>query len=260
MPLWEAVDELISKPDATATPIFLTYFTERNDDLSQRRAYASGENGYVIGFDARKLAELGGPNQVYLFPVDYDEGRQNVLLDEIIKRLSHLYLNALGLSSRPTEKEWAKELVSFWLNRISPFAVGLKHKAFRDEQEWRLFQYCRQEDTVNFQFRQRRSFIRVTCHCVLASLSRIAVGDLLLKHGYSPDSVPVSLSDAPYRRHDLHASTAISVGGAQTPRSTSSRPADNYFRCCRSYSCRCSQQRLSRNLHLAADDEKPSAT
>jgi hypothetical protein len=216
LPMWLAVDDLISTPDATGAPIFLSCFSEEEDDLSQWRAYASGEGGYSIGFDAKKLAELGGPNEVYLFPVDYDDARQNILLDDIIKWLVGLYLAPPGIKTRPPEKEWAEELVYFWLTNVSPFAVGMKHRAFQAEKEWRLFQYCRPEEAGKFQFRQRSSFmsrhlpLRIVKPLPIVSvrvgpcrhpeLSRIAVGDLLLKHGYSPDTVPVKRSEVPYRQ------------------------------------------------------------
>jgi hypothetical protein len=216
VPLWRAVDDLITNPDATGAPIFLTCFSERDDDLSQWRAYASGEGGYSIGFDAKKLRDLGTPNEVFLFPSDYCESRQNRLLDDIIKWLVDIYLAPLGSTSRPPDNDWAQEFVYFWLTNVSSFAVGMKHRAFQAEQEWRLFQYCRPEEAGKFQFRQRSSFmsrhlpLRIATPLPIVSvrvgpcrhpeLSRIAVGDLLLKQGYSPATVPVKLSEVPHRQ------------------------------------------------------------
>jgi hypothetical protein len=216
-PLWSALENLIINPDATAAPIFLTCFSEKGDDLSQWRAYGSGEGGYSIGFDAKKFIELGAPNDVFLFAVDYDETRQNLLLDDIIKWLIELYLAGSGLDPRPPDKEWAEQLVFYWLQNVSPFAVGVKHVAFAAEQEWRLFQYCRPEETAKFEFRQRASFmsrhlpLRLPKPLPIVSvrigpvrhpqLSRIAVGDLLVKYGYSLDSVSVEVSKVPYRQN-----------------------------------------------------------
>lgn len=93
----------------------------------------------------------------------------------------------------------------------------MKHVAFAAEQEWRLFQYCQAEEKTKFQFRQRASFM--SRHLPLRlpkplpivnvrigpvrhpQLSRIAMGDLLIKHGYSLDSVSVELSKVPYRQN-----------------------------------------------------------
>jgi hypothetical protein len=159
--------------------------------------------------------ELGAPNEVYLFAIDYDEARQNVLLDDITKWLIELYLKGPGLDPRPPDKEWAEELVFFWLSNVSSFAVGVKHVAFAAEQEWRLFQYCRAEEKTKFQFRQRASFmsrhlpLRLPKLPIVSvrigpvrhpQLSRIAVADLLIKHGYSLDSVSIEVSEVPYRQ------------------------------------------------------------
>jgi Protein of unknown function (DUF2971) len=214
-PLWGAVEDLISNPSANAAPIFLACFSERDDDLSQWRAYASGEGGYSIGFDAGKLWQ-GPPSEVYLMRVEYDESRMNFLLDDIIKWLVKVYLAAPGLDPRPPEDEWAQACVSYWLTNVTPFAIGLKHKAFEAEQEWRLFQYSRSEDLAKYRFKQRSSFmsrhlplripkplpvvsVRIG-PCRHPELSRIAVGDLLIKQGYSLDKVSVELSQVPYRQ------------------------------------------------------------
>jgi hypothetical protein len=54
----------------------------------------------------------------------------NFLVDDIIKWLVKVYLAAPGLDPRPPEDEWAQACVSYWLSNVTPFAIGLKHKAF----------------------------------------------------------------------------------------------------------------------------------
>jgi hypothetical protein len=213
-PLWRAFDEFTLNPDVISIGIFVTCFSEKDDDLSQWRAYGDGEGGYSIGFDARKLVELGHPNQVYLWPIDYDENRQNILLDDVLKWLIELYL---GKTPWPTQSEaWAEELVRFWLIHVSPFAVSFKHPTFKGEQEWRLWQNLRPDEKDKLKFRQRRSFmsrhvpIRIPKLPIVSvrvgptrhpELSRIAVGDLLAKRDYALGNIKSEITRVPYRQN-----------------------------------------------------------
>jgi hypothetical protein len=213
-PLWQAFDKFTLNPDATTAPIFLTCFSERDDDLSQWRAYGAGEGGYSIGFDGKKLLELG--NEVFLFPVDYKEDSQNVLLDKIIERLIRLYESAKP--SPPQNEAWAAELVPFWLGHMNPFAAIFKHPKFEGEKEWRLVQYWRADEKCKLQFRQRRSFM--SRHMPIRSipkplpivsvrvgparhpeLSKIAVRDLLTKHDYALGNIEIEITRVPYRQN-----------------------------------------------------------
>ena len=184
--------------------------------LSQWRAYGGGEGGYSIGFDGSKLAELGNPNQVYLYSVDYNENTQNVLLDDVIKWLIGLYQGS-AKPCPPQDEAWSAELVRFWLSKVSPFAAIFKNPAFEGEREWRLVQYLRPDEKGKFRFRQRPSFmsrhvpIRIPKPLPIVSvrigptrhpeLSRIAVGDLLAKHDYALDNIKIEITRVPYRQN-----------------------------------------------------------
>jgi hypothetical protein len=214
-PLWRAFDEFIANPDVTAASVFLTCFSEKDDDLSQWRAYGGGEGGYSIGFDGKKLIELGHSNEVFLFPVDYDESKQNVLLDDVIKWLIELYLRPEKTLSPSQVEAWAVELVRFWLSNVAPFAVIFKHPTFKEEQEWRLWQSLRPDEKKKFRFRQRASLMSRHVPIRIPKLpivsvrvgptrhpdpSRIAVGDLLAKHDYALDNIKIEITHVPYRQ------------------------------------------------------------
>src|ERR1700723_398094 len=49
------LEQYLSAPDAERSQFFVTCFSEREDDLSQWRAYSGGEGGYAIQFDRIKL-------------------------------------------------------------------------------------------------------------------------------------------------------------------------------------------------------------
>ena len=44
--------EVLLNPYPETAGMFVTYFTEKRDDLSQWRSYSGGEGGYAIQFDA----------------------------------------------------------------------------------------------------------------------------------------------------------------------------------------------------------------
>lgn len=202
--------------------IFVSCLTDRPDDLSQWRAYAGGEGGYALAFDAKRLALEGVQQDAFLIKAEYKEDRQAIILDDILKWTIEFFRQGIANRRAPSEEEWIADFLPVWAEQVTAFATFLKHRSFESESEWRFVYFLKDTDLPKMTFLQKSSMM--TRHvplrlsvgpngkprlplcgvtvgpCRHKEASKISVGDLLKKHGYDPDSeVPVSLTDIPYR-------------------------------------------------------------
>jgi hypothetical protein len=220
-PCLSRMERACDNPDASTVAVFLTCFSEKADDLSQWRAYG-GPAGYALAFSLDQIiatvSSFGGLNLIS--PVMYGWEGARLLVEDAIKWAEHFFLQGIAGQRAPSVEEWADDFVAYWLWSLSFYAPFLKHESFRDEAEWRLVHLLQNEDKPNLTFQQRTSMM--TRHLPLplgqkkggstllpleriivgpsnfSALSRIAVGDLLVKCGYA-DAVPVDNSSIPYR-------------------------------------------------------------
>ena len=213
-PLLSRLNEVLNDPGVETSPVFVTCFSERRDDLSQWRAYSGGEGGFTIQFDPQKLREGGVEPQILLVRVEYDPSNHATMFDDILKRTEQYFLELEGAKKAPTEA-WVEEFLSYWLEHLAFLAPCLKHPTFQEEKEWRLIYYLRPDDPSKMQFRQTQSMMRrhiplrltkplpitgvLVGPCRHPRLSRVAVGDLLLTGGYDPNTVKVEITGVPYR-------------------------------------------------------------
>lgn len=102
--------------------IAVSCFSRDSDSLSQWRAYGRGESGFAIGFDSKKLSQLGNSHLV-LRECIYNEGVQIEMAREIIGDL------LTGRVKEPAD-------IIFNLLSIAPL---MKNEHFSDEKEWRLY-------------------------------------------------------------------------------------------------------------------------
>lgn len=86
-------------PYQAVVPQFVTCFSEERDDLSQWRAYGTGENGYAVGFKARHL--WGVPDAV-LIRVNYDAALHAALAQRVVDAMVDFFLKALRNIHRST--------------------------------------------------------------------------------------------------------------------------------------------------------------
>ena len=209
------LDEALISPNAETSPIFVTCFSERRDDLSQWRAYSSGEGGYAIQFDPVKLRDAGSAAQILLVRVEYEPTNHSIMFDDVIVWSERYFLELDGAKEAPSTEAWADEFVSFWLEQLAFFAPCIKNPKFKEEQEWRLIYYFRPDDPTKLKFRQRQSMMTrhiplrlakplpitgvVVGPCRHPTLSKIAIGDLLLAAGYDSTVAAVELTAVPYR-------------------------------------------------------------
>ena len=222
-PILTRMDEALREPSVETSPVFVTCFSERRDDLSQWRAYSGGEGGYAIQFDPPKLRQAGilpTPDgkmepQILLVRVEYNPMNHASMFDDILKWTEQFFLCLSGAKTAPSIDAWADEFCRYWLEQLAFYAPCIKNPSFEDEKEWRFIYYLRPDDPTRMQFRQRQSMmsrhipLRLTKPlpitqvlvgpCRHPRLSQVAAGDLLLSSGYDPNNVEVKITGVPYR-------------------------------------------------------------
>jgi hypothetical protein len=217
----KVADEFFRRCDLAATFHFVSCFSEVPDDLGQWRGYGGGECGYAIGFQFQGLQQAlkSRPNS-QLLPMQYDADRSHRLVDDTLRMMKHYFLDGISAKGITDGVErWAREFFDvFAVRHLDIFSSTIKHHVFADEKELRILARLQQGDRANLEFRQKRTLLArhlplkltsvdgvqklpLTRICVgpvpAQRVSKVSVGDLLLKHGYT--DVPVDLSTVPYR-------------------------------------------------------------
>lgn len=129
-------------------------FCTNNDLLSQWRAYGQGGSGYNIGFDASQLCT--NP-KVQLRKVIYQPNTQITLIRNVIDSVCETFEGVINAKAW-TEKEVRELVITYQqtlLSHLREFVVTFKHKAFEEEDEWRLFYRMEYETELRkLRFRQ----------------------------------------------------------------------------------------------------------
>jgi hypothetical protein len=219
--LLTGIEKVLGEPDVEVAGAFIGCFSEREDDLSQWRAYGGISGGYSIEYDLEKLAKILEPNHDLISPVIYGGDDLNSILYDLIKWTEINFMQGLQDGRAPTMEEWAEEFGSYWLWHLSFLTPLFKHPAFKDEEEWRIIHWFTPDDVSSVRFIQSQSMLRRHLPLNLSKaddegnsllpiksimvgptshpkISKIGVGDLLLKHGYG-DTVKVKITDIPFR-------------------------------------------------------------
>jgi hypothetical protein len=137
---------------------YVSCFSSVRDDLSQWRAYSSGEDGYAIGFHGHQLAS-GSPQDHLLARVSYDTVKLSQVASNIARALIE-FLNE-GLKKRTGEdaSSWSIEFASKWDSYLSYLAPLAKDPAFEAESEYRLVRQYRQDLISELRFTHRGSLL-----------------------------------------------------------------------------------------------------
>jgi len=104
------------------------------DQLSQWRAYCRPADGYAIGFDSlalRKAVE----SHWFLLPCEYEEGAQIQVVEKLLDEVEADFYRNRPTATLDTCTAGASGYFLIAFHMVAPI---LKHRAFRDEQEWRL--------------------------------------------------------------------------------------------------------------------------
>jgi Protein of unknown function (DUF2971) len=126
---------------------FVCCFSKCGDDLGQWRAYADNGRGFAIGFDGPALekafaTDRGTPIPGRMtFPVTYEDDQLRQMYRQVISEVAPLV-------SAPRGRGLADELIAEYMSELSinisvPIvraALFFKHKAYRNEEEYRFFE------------------------------------------------------------------------------------------------------------------------
>jgi hypothetical protein len=212
-------DEALANRDFSSAGHFVACFSEVEDDLGQWRGYGGGECGYAVGFRAEGVLEaIKARNSALLLPMNYDDAAHRFLANDVL-RVAEIFFRA-GLSRGPPDLEiWAKQFLAAFATELDLFACVIKHPKFSGEIERRITTLLQTGEHAALLFRQKRTLLarHLPLDISLVSdgkrqlpitrvyigpgpsqrVSKISVGDLLLKYGYG--AIPVELSKVPYR-------------------------------------------------------------
>jgi hypothetical protein len=118
---------------------FIFSLSERDDSLSQWRAYGSAGSGYALGFPTNKIGKAREDGEFYLARLVYKEDRQRALVRAAILRTRAAFNEILEQPIPPDHQPGiihrANVSLSQYLLRIS---LLFKDASFEDESEWRL--------------------------------------------------------------------------------------------------------------------------
>lgn len=218
--LFTRVGELLdgSRPEAFGG--FVACFSEKEDDLSQWRAYSGGEGGFVLEFDPRQLLTATSQHGGYLLPVNYDRNKQDAFIDDVMRCTEKFFLDGLREKRAPTTDDWLNDFLDCWAHNLQFIVPMFKDAAFEAEAEWRIIHFLRSEDIPNMKYLQKQSMMAryiplrfsqpnehgytplpikriVVGPARHKEISRISVGDLLNTCGYK--NIPVVESRIPFR-------------------------------------------------------------
>jgi hypothetical protein len=129
------------------------------DDLSQWRAYAGGEGGVCIGFDAAKMLHAKIQLPPYLLPVRYEPGDHKTIVDDVAHWTVRFFKEGLALGPGADYTQWADSFSESWRQQVIGIAPALKDQAFRGEAEWRLVCSLHPDDISKVEILQRSSLI-----------------------------------------------------------------------------------------------------
>ena len=147
---------------------FVCCFSLDGDDLGQWRAYADNGKGYALGFDGRVLerafvADHASPaSRAMTFPVTYDDDQLRDIQQKIISTIIPLISAPRG-RDLPDEviHEYMSELAVSLLVPLLRLSMFFKHRAYRNEQEYRFMYVHREGPVSDVKYRSRpNSLIR----------------------------------------------------------------------------------------------------
>lgn len=139
--------------------IFVCSFSEMGNLLSQWRAYCPNNNGFSVGFDLNIIMSIlkkRKNNDFFLAPCIYDDNYQNELLDELKKGTLKDLIEVME-DQIENEDNRDYQLFNEKYHKFSKMFLFLcsiiKHPAFQEEKEWRLFKIIKRHDGQDLNYR-----------------------------------------------------------------------------------------------------------
>jgi hypothetical protein len=115
--------------------LYVACLTEAGDLLSQWRGYA-GPGGYCLGFSLESLKQVSLMNQLFVGDVKYQCKDQHEIVGPIVAELLSSISAVGGL---PAEGDAVEKLFEPFILQIARVAPRIKHSAFSEEREWRIY-------------------------------------------------------------------------------------------------------------------------
>ncbi len=138
--------EFVEEGAHKVADFFVGCFSSADDDLGQWRAYADNGQGFALGFDGRLLEEAFATSEVDIkdnrtFPISYDEEKLQKIQGDLVRGTIPLIALPAGRNmSNADINEYIKALsINFSIPTIRT-ALFFKHKAYRNEDEYRFLQ------------------------------------------------------------------------------------------------------------------------
>ena len=154
--------------------------------MGQWRAYSDNGRGFAIGFEGaaleRALCTRDIDAQIFgmAFPVCYDETDLKEMQREMVSFIDPLLFAPKGLSKQQTN-QYFMELATRLAASILRAALFFKHKAYRNEQEYRFVERHQRGAVADLKYRGRpyslvRYVERNWKETVATTLKRIVIG------------------------------------------------------------------------------------
>jgi len=128
-----------------AAHLFTCSFSADGEDLGQWRAYADDGRGYALGFDRaaleRAFIQVESPSFAQAFRIQYDNDRLTDLQNKIVEKALPLIRLVGGGNLTNIMTETAKRRLAVSSAGHALYAATFfKHKAYRNEQEYRFLE------------------------------------------------------------------------------------------------------------------------
>jgi len=117
-------------------------FSQERDQLSQWRAYTSGEVGFSIGFNLGMLKSFAEAQHFELLRCTYETSEHRILVSQLLNEAQKM-LDKKG-------EHGVDEAVIRCVRDFMRFAPRFKHPSFKEEKEWRLFKTVEMEEPAKF--------------------------------------------------------------------------------------------------------------
>ena len=219
VPMLRLADEGLASRDFSTVGHFVACFSEVEDDLDQWRGYGGGECGYAVAFRTDGILEaIKARTGTLLLPMNYDANMHNVLVNDVL-RMGQTYFDAGLNRGLPDVEKWARDFLAAFAAELDIFGCIIKHPKFSREAERRITTLLQPGEHQALEFREKRTLLarHLPLDLTIAAngrkslpiiriyvgpgpsrqVSRMSVGDLLLKFGY--ENIAVEMSRVPYR-------------------------------------------------------------
>ncbi len=136
---------------------YIACFCQRDDLLTQWRAYAGSGGGYALGFSTKEIGrrwgQLDRTQDFTLRKVIYEVERQKALLAQVIDQtLGVLAAGTNGISVAEANNLIAR-CCGFVRSEVADYLLSFKHPAFAVEEEWRICHVVSPSEEDHVQFR-----------------------------------------------------------------------------------------------------------